>query len=263
MDAGWEVMGINYDNFVTVTSAETQCSACPIRQFSLFKNLSDISLVESQQSRKTQYRIKAKRRLLEEGQHNKYTYTLFSGWAAIYQTADNGERQICRFALPGDFIGYQSDLNDPIYYSAQAITDITVCAFPKEEMQSLLTDNKDVTSRLLEMHSRNMRLSQQYMLSLGRKSAKQRLAFLLLELYQRIKNLGLYIPGSYDNSIAFPLSQEDIADATGLTAVHVSRTLRQIMDEGHLEVKNRRLTIYKEEALGELAQFNKSMVTDN
>ena len=97
-------------------------------------------------------------------------------------------------------------------------------------------------------------------MGIGRKTAKQRLAFLFLELFHRVKFIGNLISGTEENSIAFPLSQEDLADASGLTSVHISRTLRELSDEGLVSVKQRRLTIYNEPALSELAQFKKEMV---
>lgn len=118
----------------------------------------------------------------------------------------------------------------------------------------------ELSSRMMDMHGHTIKLCRQRMMGIGRKSAKQRLAFLMLELYHRVKHVDDLIPGTEENSIVFPLSQEDLADAMGLTSVHISRTLRELTDEGLLSIKHRRLSIYNEPALAEIAHFKKSMV---
>jgi len=167
---------------------------------------------------------------------------------------------IFQFALPGDFIGFQHNLGEVIDYSAQALTDITVCAFPVVELDRVMKELPELSLRMTDMHAQSMKLCRQHMMGIGRKSAKQRLAFLFLELFYRVKAVGDMMPGTEENSIAFPLSQEDLADAMGLTSVHISRTLRELTDEGLVNVKHRRLTIHNEPALAELAQFKKEMV---
>ncbi len=253
-------MAINYNNFVVKKGEHTRCTVCPVRKLALFQGVSMENLDWTQNYREQQFIVKPKRRLVEEGLKNKYAYTLFTGWVALYQTSANGDRQIHRFALPGDFIGFHPDSAGPIHYSAQTVTEVTVCAFPMEQLEQVLKERNELSARMMEMNTQSMRLCQQHMLGIGRKSAKERLAFLFLELYHRVKVLGNIIPDSEENSIAFPLSQEDLADAMGLTSVHVSRTLRELTDDGLLTVKHRRLTIHNEPALTELAQFDKKLV---
>jgi CRP/FNR family transcriptional regulator len=226
----------------------------------LFQGVKPENLEWTQAVREQQYVIKPKRRLFEEGEPPKYSFTLFSGWVALYQTSQEGNRMINHFALPGDFLGFQGNPGQPIDYSAQALTEITVCAFPVNDLDDVLKKMPELSSRMLDMHTQTIKLCRQRMMGIGRKSAKQRLAFLMLELYHRVKFVGELIPGTEENSIVFPLSQEDLADAMGLTSVHISRTLRELTDEGLLGIKHRRLTIYNEPALAEIAHFERSMV---
>lgn len=253
-------MAINYDNFVAKSGEKTQCAQCPVRKLALFKGVALENLEWTQSYREQQYVLKPKRRLVEEGIPNRYAFTLFSGWVALYQTSATGDRQIHRFALPGDFIGFHPRQDIPIHYSAQSLTEVTVCAFPVSKLEQILKERAELSARMMEMNAQSMRLCQQHMLGIGRKSAKERLSYLFLELFYRVKSLQGLLPGTEENSIAFPLSQEDLADAMGLTSVHVSRTLRELTDAGLLTVKHRRLTIHNEPALTELAQFDKRLV---
>ncbi len=252
-------MAINYDNFILKPGEKTQCAQCPVRKLALFKGVALENLEWTQGYREHQFVIKPKRRLMEEGLPSRYAFTLFSGWAALYQTAATGERQIHRFALPGDFIGFRPNPAIPIHYSAQSLTEVTVCAFPVDRLDRILRERTDLSARMMDMNAQSMRLCQQYMLGIGRKSAKERLSFLFLELFHRAKSLMGLLEGTEENSIAFPISQEDMADAMGLTSVHVSRTLKELTDAGLLTVKNRRLTIHNEPDLAELAQFDKKL----
>ncbi|MCW8964893.1 MAG: Crp/Fnr family transcriptional regulator [Gammaproteobacteria bacterium] len=253
-------MAINYDNFIVKPGESTQCAQCVVRKLALFQGVKLENLEWTQAIRQEQFILKPKRRLFEEGEPPRYAYTLFSGWVAQYQTSPDGGRMIHQFALPGDFIGFQAKSGHPIDYSAQALTEITVCAFPVKELNKVLKELPELSNRLIDMHSHTIKLCRQHMLSVGRKSAKQRLAYLFLELFHRVKAIGDLMPGTEEDSIAFPLSQEDLADALGLTSVHVSRTLRELTDEGLVSVRHRRLTILNEPALTDLAQFDKAIV---
>jgi CRP/FNR family transcriptional regulator len=253
-------MPINYDNFTSRPGEHTLCKQCAVRKLALFQGVKPENLEWTQSVREQQYVIKPKRRLFEEGEPPKYSFTLFSGWVALYQTSQEGNRMINHFALPGDFLGFHADPGKPIDYSAQALTEITVCAFPASELHSVLKNTPELSSRMMDMHAQTIKLCRQRMMGIGRKSARQRLAFLMLELYHRVKAAGEIIPGTEEKSIVFPLSQEDLADAMGLTSVHISRTLRELTDEGLLSIKHRRLTIFNEPALAEIAHFEKSMV---
>jgi CRP-like cAMP-binding protein len=253
-------MAINYDNFIVKPGEATHCAQCGVRKLALFQGVKPENLEWTQSHRKEQYILKPKRRLFEEGEPPRYAYTLFSGWVALYQTSPEGGRLIHQFALPGDFIGFQAKADQPIDYSAQALTEITVCAFPVKDLNNVLKELPELTHRLIDMHTQSIKLCRQHVLGIGRKSAKQRLAHLFLELYHRIKVVGDLMPGTESDSIVFPLSQEDLADAMGLTSVHISRTLRELTDEGLLSLKHRRLTIFNEPALVELAHFDRKLV---
>jgi len=254
-------MPINYNNFTVRPGGNPQqCAQCTVRKLALFQGVKPENLEWTQSVREEQYVLNSKRRLLEEGEPPKYAYTLFSGWVALYQTSSDGNRMIYQFALPGDFIGFQCNPGEPIDYSAQALTDITVCAFPVAQLEGVLKELPELNNRMTDMQAQSMKLCRQHMMGIGRKSAKQRLGFLFLELFHRVQFIGDMVPETDENSIAFPLSQEDLADAMGLTSVHISRTLRELTDDGLVSVKHRRLTIHNEPALAELAQFKRDMV---
>lgn len=239
----------------------TQCAACPVRELALFEGVPEEHLSWTQQYRANQLVVPAKQDFLHEGSESDFVYTLFSGWAILYKTLPSGKRQIIRFALPGDLIGFQHNLKAPMHYSAQALTESVYCAFPRARMGEMLTQRPELATRLALMSARDSALCQQHLLGTGRKTAKERVAFLLLELYHRVRSLADVMPDAIDgDAVEFPVAQEEIGDAVGLTTVHVNRTLRELRDEGLVACSHRRLCILDDERLSEIGQFDKAVV---
>jgi CRP-like cAMP-binding protein len=240
----------------TPVSAQTQCGECPIRQHALFQGVESGHLEWTQQYRANQLQLAAKKVIYQEGLNSEYAYTLYSGWVALYKSLANGKRQITRFALPGDFLGFQPNLIGPCLQSAQSLTPVVLCAFPRKRLLMMMKERPELATNMSIMTARDMALCQQHLLGTGRKSAKERVAFLLLELYHRACAIKKLLPPQENDWIDFPIAQEDIADAVGLTTVHVNRTMQDLRHEGFIEYATKRLRIPNIEALATLAEFN-------
>jgi CRP/FNR family transcriptional regulator, anaerobic regulatory protein len=228
------------------------CSVCPVRQLSMYQAIPEIQLDIVQQYRAEQRTVSAKNHLYHQGEKHPNTYTLFSGWVMLYKTLSNGGRQVLRYALPGDFLSFQPDMVGPVNHSAQALTDCTVCVFPRQSLLEMLHKHPELAMRIAWITARDMALGHEYLVSIGRKNARERLAFLFLELFHRMR---MHVP-SLGNTIPFPMTQEDVADTIGLTLVHVNRTLRSLRQEGLVKLAHHSLTILDYAALSELAGYN-------
>ncbi|ALG67432.1 Crp/Fnr family transcriptional regulator [Beggiatoa leptomitoformis] len=235
------------------------CHACPVRKLTRFQPLPESQQAVVQQYRAGQTLLPAKHHLYREGELHGNIYTLFSGWVMLYKTLSNGGRQILRYALPGDFISFQADLQAPMNHSAQTLTECTLCVFPRQNLIQMLQTHPELGLQIAWITARDMTLGQEYLVNIGRKNAKERLAFLFTELFQR---MGMHDP-KIGNSIPFPMTQEDIADTLGLTLVHVNRTLRNLREEGLINLSHHTLTILDYAQLAELAGFNNdTLATD-
>ncbi len=242
---------------------QTQCTQCPIRQLALFQGVPADRLEWTQKFRDQQFVVPSKAILYREGSITDYVYTLFDGWMAMYQTSKEGKRQILRFALPGDFLGFQIDQQGMISHSVSALSESIVCGFPRNRLPEMFRDTPSLALRLASMGSRDMNLCQQHQAFRSRKDAYESIAFLLLELFHRTK---IHMKHHYDpktNSVTFPLTQEDIGDAVGLTNVHVNRIIRQFHTLGLISCHHRRLHIIDEAKLAEMGEFDKSMIASN
>ena len=247
------------NGFRVMPEPHPKCATCPVRRRALFNGVSEENLEWTERFRSYQTEAPAKHNIFLEGEPAAHAYTLFSGWAAIYKTLPNGKRQIMRFALPGDFLGFQADLEGPLVYGAVAVTGCVLCAFPRSNLKQMLRENQGLGMQMAVLNARYMELCQYHLMGTGRQSAKERIAFLLLELFYRSR-LQIGDVDSDAASIPFPICQEEIADAVGLTTVHVNRTLKEMKAEGLVECTSRRLTIRDEQRLLEISNFDKSLV---
>lgn len=239
----------------------TDCETCPIRDMALFQGVPVSRLDWTQEYRDEQLVVPPKATLYDAGSKPKYAYTLFNGWMAMYQTSRSGRRQILRFALPGDFLGFQANSKGIISHSVSAISESIVCAFPRDSLTDLFEKQPALALRLATMESRDMSLCQHHQAFSSSKDAHESIAFLLLELFHRTR---LQMRHNYDpvtNSIVFPVTQEDIGDAVGLTSIHVNRVMRQFRKLGLIECNRKKLQIMGEEKLAEIGEFDKSIIS--
>lgn len=242
---------------IAIEHNQTACTDCSIRRLALFHGVPEEDLSWTQAYRSCQYTVPARREVYRESQPGEFMFTVYHGWFVIYKTLGNGKRQILRIALPGDMLGFQSDLKAPMTHSAMSLTDAVLCAFPRQNMPELLRKNFSVAERLTELNARDMNICQNRLLTIGQQSAIERIAFFCCELYFRIKEI---YKDQKSNDIFFPLSQEDLGDATGLTKIHVNRTLKNMREQNLMEISSKSLKIYDIEKLCELGNFDPGTV---
>lgn len=245
------------NKLIRIEQDPTRCSECSVRRLSLFHGVSEEDLAWTAEYREHQSTVQARKKIYREGQLNNYMYTVYHGWLATYKMLDNGRRQILRIALPGDILGFQPNLEAPMTHSAMSVTDAVLCAFSRRDIPELLRKNLSVAKRLQELNARDMNICQSRLLTIGQHSAAEKIAFLCAELFFRIKSI---YNEKEKNEIFFPLTQEDIGDAIGLTKVHVNRTLKTMREKGLLEISSSSLKVLDPQALCELGNFDPAMI---
>jgi len=161
--------------------------------------------------------VKPRGELLQEGKPIRERLLVLSGWVARIRILQDGRRQIINFILPGDLIGNCSHANPLASSTVTALTPVTVCALPDPATSPVLCEAYALSAATEEAY-----LMAQ-IVRLGRMTASERVEDLLLELMERLEVTGLACDGHY----AMPITQETIADALGLTSVHVNRMLQR------------------------------------
>lgn len=189
--------------------------------------------------------------LVHEGQTGHKAYILQSGWACSFKLLPDGGRQIIGFPVPGDCIGLRSVLLRTSDHSFSALTDALVCSVEAPRMLRLFSDFPRLAAAVLWATSRDEAMIVEHLVSIGRRSAIERTAHFFLELNERLHLVGL----AADNAFPCPLNQYVLADALGLSAIHVNRVLRQLRERKLLTFKRGKVAILDAAALGQLAGF--------
>lgn len=180
-----------------------------------------------------------------------------SGWVAVSKLFEDGRRQIVRFALPGDLIGFEGD-DAGMPYGADAVTDITVCAVERSLWFRVCASSPALAMGFAGIVAREALSAWNHVGALGQQSAMGRVANLLLDLHRRaVAQCGAHGPVT-----RLPINQTHIADATGLTSVHVCRTLKQMRLEGLLEFHNGELVLHDTRRLAAIAQLDPEVRLD-
>lgn len=201
--------------------------------------------------------IKAGQDLFSLGQPCDSIYNVVQGWVILYSLLEDGRRQILHFALPGAVLGFHPGGGAMMTYGAQALTDAVVCTIPHKALLPIAKQQPEFGLRLAWMVARDCSLAFNRLTSIGRHSARERVAHLLLKLFVRYR---AQWPGSQIEEMHLPLTQEHIGDATGPTFVHVNRVLRELRTDGILEFHYRRLRILDPDKLVDVAGLDPQLV---
>jgi len=166
--------------------------------------------------------------VVHEGDPVHQCCLLIDGFAARYKEAANGARQIVSFHLRGDLLDVEHLLLDYADHSIQVISDATLAWIPKAELIRLAWERPAVGKALWRMCLIDASIFREWVLNVGRRNARTRIAHMLCEFVARCESAGLGTAQGFD----LPMTQQQIADATGMTVVHVNRTLRAL-DRDH------------------------------
>jgi CRP-like cAMP-binding protein len=206
-------------------------------------------LAELQSRRRT---VAALTEIVHEGQTDHRAWILQEGWANCYKLVPSGGRQIISFPLPGDFMGLRSVLLRTSDHSFASLTDAVITDVSRQRIIEIFHEFPRLATAILWATSRDEAMVVEHLVNIGRRSAIERLAHLFLELGQRLKMVGLVSSTGF----ACPLNQYVLADALGLTAIHVNRVLRQLRERELITVKAHQVIIHDLGGLRELAGYD-------
>ena len=196
-------------------------------------------------------KVKRGRQLTHEGQTGHKAFVLQSGWACSYKLLPDGGRQIISFPIAGDVVGLRSVLLRTADHSFSALTDSVVNAVEGAHIMKCVTEFPRLGAALLWAASRDEAMVVEHLVNIGRRTALERTAHFFMELAERMSLIGQ----ATETEFKCPLSQFVLADALGLTAIHVNRVLRQLRERKLLTVRRGSVTIHDLAALRRLAGF--------
>ena len=194
-------------------------------------------------------KVKQGKQLTQEGQTGHRAFVLQTGWASSYKDLPNGRRQIISFPIPGDCVGLRSVLLRTADHSAVTVTDAMVAEVPAQRMLTTFHLVPRLGAAILWAASRDEAMVVEHLVGIGRRDALTRTAHFLVELGLRLSLIGL---GS-EKGYTCPLNQYVLADALGLTAIHLNRTLRQLRERKLMTFRDGEVTFHDLRCLRMLA----------
>ncbi len=222
------------------------------RKLGRFLSLGSVELTALAQLEANHRPVAAGTELVRERETGHNAYILENGWACSYKLLPDGGRQVIDFPIPGDVIGLRSLVLRTADHSFAAVTDVTVAEVSARQLIDTLERVPRLAAALLWGASRDEAVVVEHLVNIGRRSALVRTAHFMVEMGLRLQLAGLGSPNGY----ACPLNQYLLADALGLTAIHVNRVLRQLRVQGLVTFRDGQVVFHDLPRLRSLAEHH-------
>ncbi|WP_372893875.1 transcriptional regulator FnrL [Rhodosalinus sp.] len=219
-----------------MSSLSQNCSDCPIRHRAVCARCDgdELSKLEDMKYYRT---FQAGQTIVWSGDRMDFVGSVVSGIATLSQTMEDGRTQMVGLMLPSDFIGRPGRTTSA--YNVVATTDVVMCCFRKKPFESMIERTPHIAHRLLEMTLDELDAAREWMLVLGRKTAREKIASLLSIIARR--DAALQLQGTYGPLVFdLPLTREAMADYLGLTLETVSRQMSALKRDGVIELQGKR-----------------------
>ncbi len=225
------------------------CELCPLRPRPALREFSPEELAFVKSFKVDELRVAAGTNFLRERTQSEHLYTVLSGWAFRYKLLDDGRRQILNYAIPADMLGLQGAIMKEMEHSVDALTPMALCVFPRTRLWDLYSRFPSLAFDITWLAAREEQHIDENLLSLGRRSALERLAYLLLHLFARAEEVGL----TQNRSVQFPFTQQHLADSLGMSLVHTNRTVQRLLATKIVRWNNRVFEVVDRDELAVLA----------
>jgi CRP-like cAMP-binding protein len=221
------------------------CEACPAYELNLCQAACEAAWAfpgaTPQHIQQTDHTVPARRTICREQDLHDAVPIICTGWAASIVMLSDGSRQILSFLLPGDIVSTALLFEPRPHCLVEAITDVRYRTFKRSELKHVLFTHADLLEKLSRAWIEEKTRADQLIVDLGRRTADERIARLILSLVDRLSKRDMVRGDPME--VEFPLRQHHIADATGLTPVHVSKVLSEFRRNGLIKISERSLTV--------------------
>lgn len=228
-----------------VFNEREKCGSCPIRHRAICARCDDDELLqlENIKSYKT---FEAGQPIIWRGDELTAFSSVVIGIASLSRTMEDGRTQVVGLLLPSDFIGRPG--REYVDFDVTAVTDVTLCQFQRKPFENLLDDVPHISQRMMEMALDELNAAREWMVLLGRKTAREKIATFLEMIVRRST-----VPSQSVTTYTLPLTREEIGDYLGLTLETISRQLSTMKREGIIAFEGRRNFVIKDLAALHLA----------
>ena len=234
------------------TARRIPCEACPLRDNEHFRDFTPEELKFISGFKRGELVSEPGSTILAEGAHSAQLFTLLSGWAFRFKTLEDGRRQILNYLLPGDLVGLQGSVIGEMEHSVESLSAVVLCVFQRDNLPKLFENHPGLAFDVTWLASREERMLDENLLSVGRRSAMERAAYLIAFLYQRAEQVG-QVKGPRR---LIPITQQHVADTLGLSIVHTNKTLRKLASRQLIRWHDRACEVLDPAALAEIAGWS-------
>lgn len=196
--------------------------------------------------------VGADRKITREGEPQRFSLLVAEGFACRSKYLADGGRQIMEISVPGDFVDLHSYPLQCLDHDVTSFTDCTLVKLPHDAITDIIARQPRVGRILWFFTMVDASIHREWLVSLGRRTARERVAHLLCEVYHRLHIVGLTDGTSY----AFPLTQLEMCESLGLSTVHMNHMLRALREDGLATMRDSRVTIHDLDRLEDQARFD-------
>ena len=232
-----------------------ECMECPLLACKGLRPLDADQRAYMQTVKKGERLFERGDTLLREGEESQHLYTVLEGVLIRYRSLEDGRRQIVNFMFPGDLVGLQGAFDEPASHSVEALLPARLCHFKRGEFVHLIKHNPQLGYDVTWLAAKEETALESHIVSLGQRSAKERVVFLAVWLLDRALSTGL---AHENNTLGIPVTQAQIADMLGLSLVHTNRTLRSLDKDGLVEWGTKEICVPDMAKAAEFANFDRT-----
>lgn len=225
------------------------CRSCPLHELEHFRCFSEDELDFMSGFKIGELRLDRGTVLLEEGARSPHIFTVLEGWTFRHKSLEDGKRQVLNYPVRGDLIGLQAGLIGDMQHTVEALTPVVLCVFEKSRLRELFERFPTLAFDITWLAAREERILDEHLLSIGRRSAVQRAAYLLAFLSRRARAVGLASNGT----VHVPVTQHLVADTLGLSTVHTNKTLKKLAERKLIRWRDSGCDVLDDEGLMEFS----------
>ncbi|CAN7224493.1 Crp/Fnr family transcriptional regulator [Rhizobium sp. LjRoot258] len=230
------------------SSFKTPCERCPLRAMATFRAFSSEELEFVSKFKRGELAVDAGATILVEGAHSAHLFTVLSGWGFRYKALEDGRRQILNYVMPGDLIGLQGTIMGEMQHSVEALSPVSLCVFERDKLMTLYTKHASLAFDITWIAAQEERILDEHLLSIGRRTALERAAYLIAFLFERGRVLKLF-----NGDASIPITQQHVADTLGLSIVHTNKTLKKLANRNLIRWQERACEVLDGEGLMDAA----------
>lgn len=220
---------VRTESKAAVSSAKRYpCKQCPLRPLPAFRPFEPEEVEFVSTFKRGELAVDRGSTVVVEGSHSAHLYTVLSGWGFRYKLLPDGRRQILNYLLPGDLIGLQAGVMGEMEHSVEALSPMLMCTFERDRLFSLFEKHPGLGFDVTWLAAHEEQMLDEHLLSVGRRSAAERAAYLVAFLDERAEGVRSAVSGSR----LIPITQQHVADTLGLSLVHTNKTLRKLAGAG-------------------------------